>query len=109
MPKSGPKLKQIADRRYNPLAYRIRTAIPATTISDQTAIALLQCARGEGIDNSDDGKTIKVGDWESRTPTGGIAQPSNERPTTIALLDLEISAAKISTTLDAWLDKVMSN
>src|SRR5271168_2170170 len=56
MPKSGPKPKPIADRRYNPLAHRIRTAIPTTTIFDQTAIGLLQCARGEGVDDSDDGE-----------------------------------------------------
>jgi hypothetical protein len=50
---------------------------------------------------------LEVGDWESWTPTGGIAQPSDEQPTTIALPDLEIPTK--TATLDAWLDKVMSN
>ena len=50
---------------------------------------------------------LEVGDWESWTPTGGIAQPSDEQLTTIALPNLETPAR--TTTLDAWLDKVMSN
>ena len=50
MPKCGPKPKPIANRRYNPLAYCIRTAIPATTLFDQTAAALLQRACGEDAD-----------------------------------------------------------
>jgi hypothetical protein len=50
---------------------------------------------------------LEVGDWESWTPIGGIIQPSNEQPTTIALPNLEIPGK--TTTLDVWLDKVMSN
>jgi hypothetical protein len=61
MPKTGPKPKAIADRRYNPLGYRIRTQLPAETIFDQAATNLLQRARGEDPDevqysDSDDWK-----------------------------------------------------
>jgi hypothetical protein len=50
MPKSGPKPKAIANRRYNPLGYRIRTQLLAETIFDQVATNLLQHARGEDAD-----------------------------------------------------------
>jgi hypothetical protein len=52
MPKSGPKPKPIADRNSDPLGYRIRRALPARTIFDQTATSLLQCACGEAADEA---------------------------------------------------------
>jgi hypothetical protein len=53
MPKSGLKLKAIANRRYNLLGYRIRTQLPAETIFDQAATNLLQRARGEDARSED--------------------------------------------------------
>jgi hypothetical protein len=61
MLKTSLKLKSIANRHYDPLGYRIRCALLARTIFDQTATSLLQRAHSE---DANEVRYSDSEDWE---------------------------------------------